>query len=101
VQYYYVQEAKSHPGDSCVFEISYCASEDPPIRPGTEVKKLCSVSCDWGNPFSEWMPIGDPKKGWRRATGLSVSMKCEGQLKWTVRAGAGAGERDIDPDYAP
>ncbi|KAK3358672.1 hypothetical protein B0T25DRAFT_563750 [Lasiosphaeria hispida] len=83
----------------CILKVICCQSDDPPIRPAPEVLDLCSISCDWGKPFEEWTPIGDPKLGWRRFDGLSVRMRYEGQLKWTVKAAAHAVEREIEADY--
>lgn len=95
----YVLDANTSPGRNWNCRIVYCASDTPPIRPGPEVLNLCTITCEFGRPFEQWPKVGT--KGWRRYQDLSLAMRFEGQLKWTARAGSGAVDREIDPDYDP
>ena len=99
VQKNYSMDAITSPGRIWYCSIVYCASDTPPKRPCPEVLDLCTIKCEFGKPFEQWPKVGT--NGWRRCKDLSLAMRFDGQLKWTAKAGAGAVEREIDPNYDP
>ncbi|KAK2600086.1 hypothetical protein QQS21_005172 [Conoideocrella luteorostrata] len=95
----YWQDCQHFAPAKCTFKIKYSSSDIPPKRVDSTVFDLCRIECDWDKPFHEWTPIGEPTKGWRRNNDLAVTMRFEGEPKWTVRVGSKQAERDVQVQY--
>jgi hypothetical protein len=97
----YHQHLNSAPRSKCQFTIRWSGADEPPSKadPNT-VFDLCHIETDWGTPWEDWKPVGEPSKGYRRIDGLAVGMRFEGVMKWTAHSGTKQKEHAISVDYA-
>ena len=83
----------------CTFNIMYSEEETAPKRLSSGVLDLCRIECEWDKPISEWQPVGDPAKGWRKHNDLEVTMGLQGEPKWEVRVGSKKREHKFSIEY--
>ncbi|CAG7566230.1 unnamed protein product [Fusarium equiseti] len=99
VSYHQFYRTKQPLPPKCTFNIMYSEEETAPKRLSSGVLDLCRIDCEWDKPISEWQPVGDPAKGWRKHNDLEVTMGLQGEPKWEVRVGSKKREHKFSIEY--
>ncbi|RSL49418.1 hypothetical protein CEP54_012461 [Fusarium duplospermum] len=72
---------------TCDVMIYFSPAESPPKRFDSTVQELCTIKCAFDTDFSQWVPVGDPDKGYRKCDNLRLMMKFNGEPSWVFRVG--------------
>lgn len=66
------------------------------IRQDHTVKQLCVIGCEYEVPWEEMHVIAP---GVRAVDDISLTMRFQGEPKWSVRVGRNTVERDVNVQY--
>jgi hypothetical protein len=76
------------------------AADDPPGRCTEAVQQLCKIKYTIGMDWDDMREfVDDSGRKQRRAGDLALTMRFDGEPKWTLKAGRTTVEEDVNVEY--
>ena len=96
--YEYVNKAS---GNKTRFNILTSDKEAAPLRKDGSVQALCVIECEYDTPYEEMQEVrGTDGRVHRKLDGMMLTMRFEGEPKWSLKVGRNTVEREVDVQYS-
>ncbi|KAI1843813.1 hypothetical protein JX266_010072 [Neoarthrinium moseri] len=90
--YQYVRDSSTK---KATFKIMTSDTAQAPVRKDHSVKQLCSIDCEFDVPWESMNVVA----GVRRIDNLNLTMRFQGEPKWSLKVGEKTAEQDVNVQY--